>query len=304
MQDLVSIVIPTKNRATTLEKAIKSVLTQTYSPIEICVIIDGPDQETRQMLDKYLGRGICIHIHETKGVGGSTARNIGVQVADGKWIAFLDDDDEFMPEKLEKQLSLLDHNYEARHLSFSSVLTYEAGCPTQTFILPDFSWQSNKYTIGEYLFSRKGRKTMGFIQTSTLLIPRELLLEIPFTNGLKKHQDWDLMLRMEQAGVEIKQLESPETIYHQQVSTRKRIGQQNIWQFSEQWAQKMNLSINARDSFMLSIVIRGIAMDKTLSRRTRQREIMIRVRKISWNWKHMVSYFYMIAINLVRVYLK
>ncbi|EUJ18735.1 glycosyltransferase [Listeria grandensis FSL F6-0971] len=303
MRDLVSVIIPTRNRVRALEQAIKSVFKQTYTSIEICVVIDGEDDETKQMLEKYSGGEIDVRIYQTKGVGGATARNIGVQMARGKWIALLDDDDEFLPDKIEQQLALLDDNPNVRHLSFTSVLTYPAENKKKTFILPATSW-NDKYTVGEYLFCRHRRKTLGFIQTSTLLIPRKLLLEVRFTDGLKKHQDWDLILRMEQAGIKIKHLNSAKTIYHKQISNEKRTGQQNIWRFSEEWIDTVVLSRQARDSFLLSIVIRGIATDRSLSMRERQREIMARIGQVKWNWRNIGNYFYMACINMIRIYIK
>ncbi|MBC6315244.1 glycosyltransferase family 2 protein [Listeria grandensis] len=304
MRDLVSVVIPTRDRVKMLERAVASVLSQTYPAVEICIVIDGEDDVTKRFVQRYMDGEIPVKVLQTKGVGGSTARNLGVGIAAGKWIAFLDDDDEFLPDKLEKQLALLDENSEARHLAFTSVATYAPGKPKRTYQLPYIPWKEGAYSVGDYLFSRKSWKTIGFMQTSTLLIPRKILLEIPFTEGLKKHQDWDLLLRMEQAGVEMKHLASAETVYHQNVATAGRVGQLNAWTFSEKWMETAPLTRTARDSFLLSIVNRGIATDTSLTKWQRQKAIVARGRKVHWNIRYSGSYLYMLLINLIRVYSK
>ncbi|WP_137657378.1 glycosyltransferase family 2 protein [Listeria newyorkensis] len=304
MQELVSVVIPTCHRAGTLKRAMDSVLRQTYESFEICVVLDGDDEETRDLVKRYISEDKPVRCVQTSGVGGSAARNLGVRMAQGEWIAFLDDDDEFLPTKLEKQLGLLGFDSEKRHLAFTSVLTYKPDKVDARFVLPHVNWEETACSVGEYLFCRKGRRTMGFMQTSTLLIPRKILLEIPFTDGLKKHQDWDLLLRMEAAGVAIRHLESPETIYHQHKMAAKHVGQQNAWRFSEEWMRSMPLADGARDAFVLSIVNRGIATDSSMTIWERQRELFKRFWKVHWRVKGAGSYVYMIGINLVRVYSK
>lgn len=304
MRGLVSVVIPTCRRAETLKRAMDSVLCQTYEAIEICVVIDGFDEETRKLVTRYIEAGQPVRCVQTTGIGGSAARNLGVQMAQGEWIAFLDDDDEFLPTKLEKQLALLGFDPEKRHLAFSSVLTYKPNRAHQRYVLPYMNWEEAECSVGEYLFCRKGRRTIGFMQTSTLLIPRKILLEIPFTDGLKKHQDWDLLLHMEAAGIEIRHLESPETIYHQHSMAAKHVGQQNAWRFSEEWMRTVPLAKSARDAFMLSIVNRGIATDRTMTVWARQRELFKRFWQVRWGLKEAGSYVYMAGLNMARAYLK
>lgn len=102
---LVSVVIPTYNRAGCVCDAIDSVLAQSYSDLEIIVVDDGSTDETRQLLVRY-GDKIRYFYQENAGV--SSARNRGIKEALGEWIAFLDSDDEWVPEKLKKQLQCLD----------------------------------------------------------------------------------------------------------------------------------------------------------------------------------------------------
>ncbi len=93
----VSVIIPTYNRARYVTKAIESVLAQTYRDYEIVVVDDGSTDNTKEILQTYMDR-IRYNYQDNSGV--SAARNAGIKAAKGEWIAFLDSDDEWLPERL------------------------------------------------------------------------------------------------------------------------------------------------------------------------------------------------------------
>jgi len=101
---MVSVIIPTYNSVKCIRRAIDSVLAQTYSDYEIIVVDDGSTDNTAQVVKSYGGKVRYIY-QENAGV--SVARNTGIAAAKGQWIAFLDADDEWLPEKLKKQMELL-----------------------------------------------------------------------------------------------------------------------------------------------------------------------------------------------------
>ncbi|MBP7736611.1 MAG: glycosyltransferase family 2 protein [Spirochaetes bacterium] len=112
---LVSIVIPTYNRSNSIELAIKSALNQTYVHKEILVIDDGSTDDTKAVLEAYRSQVKYIY-QENKGV--SAARNTGINNASGEWIAFLDSDDEWNPNKLEIQMAFIDsHPHIVAHVT-------------------------------------------------------------------------------------------------------------------------------------------------------------------------------------------
>ncbi len=108
MTPSVSVIIPTYNRRAYVQEAIESVLAQTYTDYEIIVIDDGSTDGTAEALREQYGDRIRYEWQENQGV--SAARNHGIELACGKYIAFLDSDDLWCPEKLEKQIAYLERH--------------------------------------------------------------------------------------------------------------------------------------------------------------------------------------------------
>ena len=105
----VSVIIPTYRRPAELERALRSVLDQNFSDIEVIVVDDNPpDSAERRRTEELLGRtsGPLRHLKNDTPLGGAGARNVGIQAAGGQFIAFLDDDDQWLPGKLQKQMDL------------------------------------------------------------------------------------------------------------------------------------------------------------------------------------------------------
>lgn len=102
---MVSVVIPSYERAGFIGRAIESVLAQTYQDFEILVVDDGSADGTRDVVSSFRDERIRYVRHE-ENKGAAAARNTGISDAKGEYIAFLDSDDEWMPEKLEKQIKL------------------------------------------------------------------------------------------------------------------------------------------------------------------------------------------------------
>jgi glycosyltransferase involved in cell wall biosynthesis len=101
----VSVIIATYNNAHYILEAIASIFNQTYTSYEIIVIDDGSTDNTRQVLEPYIDK-MCYVYQENKGV--SHARNLGLEIAQGEFISFLDADDFFLPDKLAKQVAVFD----------------------------------------------------------------------------------------------------------------------------------------------------------------------------------------------------
>ncbi len=106
IKPLVSVIIPTHNRSFLVKRAIRSVLNQTYSNFECIVIDDSSLDNTNQIIKSFEDERIKYLVHK-KNKGASAARNTGISHSNGKFIAFLDDDDEWLETKLEKQMNLI-----------------------------------------------------------------------------------------------------------------------------------------------------------------------------------------------------
>lgn len=107
----ISVIIPTYNRKNTLPRAVESVLNQTYKPVEIIVVDDGSTDGTKEWFSEMYP---LVHYIYQVNSGVSSARNTGINSARGDWIALLDSDDEWLPDKLELQVKLLQNNAELR----------------------------------------------------------------------------------------------------------------------------------------------------------------------------------------------
>jgi glycosyltransferase involved in cell wall biosynthesis len=187
----ISVVIPTIRRPQIVCQAIQSVLAQTYSDFEIIVVIDGPDADTAAALARIDDKRLRV-IALTQNVGLAEVRNIGSQHAVGEWVAFLDDDDEWLPEKLARQVAAAEAmggsrvfvacRYIEQNSDFKRILPYrfpESGEP-----------------LSEYLFCRRGLSSVcGLLQPSTYFVSRRLVLEVPFRR-LRPHEDFDWLMRI------------------------------------------------------------------------------------------------------------
>ncbi|MDJ0568546.1 MAG: glycosyltransferase family A protein, partial [Pleurocapsa sp. MO_192.B19] len=103
----VSIIIPAYNGDRYIAEAIEGILTQTYSDYEIIVVDDGSTDNTRQIIQQY---GDRIQYLSQTNQGVAASRNLGLKASQGEYIAFLDQDDVFLPHKLASQVTLLDQN--------------------------------------------------------------------------------------------------------------------------------------------------------------------------------------------------
>jgi glycosyltransferase involved in cell wall biosynthesis len=247
---LVSVVIPTRYRPDFVCRAVASALGQTHQNVEVLVVIDGPDPETEAALRTIKDpRLIVLALEEN--VGGSEARNIGAREGHGKWVAFLDDDDEWFPEKLAKQKAEWEASSHQNPVVFSSII---GRTPTEDFYWPRRFPQPGE-VASEYLFCRKG-PTFGdsLLHTSTIFASRQLLLDVPFLKGLKKHQDWDWLLRIaEHPGVGLHVVREPLAIFHIG-GQRKSVSRAADWKHSLEWALSNRQRMTGRAfSFFVAI---------------------------------------------------
>lgn len=108
MKPLVSVIVPTYRRKDTLRSSLDSLLSQSYSPVEIIVVDDNADIEWNNCVQNIIkGYPSVVYICNSKNLGSAESRNIGIRAAKGDYITFLDDDDIYLPEKIDKQLQYM-----------------------------------------------------------------------------------------------------------------------------------------------------------------------------------------------------
>ncbi len=120
---LVSVVIPTHNRPDFLKKTLQSIIDQTYSHMEIIVVSNGVNKDNENIA-KNLNDQRIVYVDQANSGGPASPRNHGIRMAKGKYVAFCDDDDLWMPEKIEKQVNALEKNLECG-LCYSKMLRFD-----------------------------------------------------------------------------------------------------------------------------------------------------------------------------------
>jgi glycosyltransferase involved in cell wall biosynthesis len=230
----VSAVIPTRYRPEVVHRAIESALAQSMTNLEVIVVIDGPDKATEESLATITDPRVRV-IALAEQVGGSEARNTGVRAARAPWIALLDDDDEWLPQKLQVQLEAAESLNAEYPVIYSR---YTGRSPIGDFVMAARLPGENE-PVSEYLFCRSGlRFGETGLGSSELLAPTRLMTEVPFKVGLRKHQDWDWVLRAAQhPGVKLLVVPELLAIYYMDDVT-PRVSNNAEWRFSLDWVQE------------------------------------------------------------------
>ncbi len=227
----VSVIIPTTRRPALIGRAVASVLAQTMADLELIVVVEGPNPETSAILAAIADPRLRV-VQNDSPTGAGAARNLGAAHARGDWLAFLDDDDEFLPEKLETQLALA----AGRNVLVSCrsrVVT-----PHATYVWPRTLYDGRQ-PIDEYLFDRKTLfRGDTLLQTSSYLLPRPLFERTRFGDS-RQNEDTTLLLRVtKQAGAAI--LVAPETlvVLHTE-EARESLGSLYQWRDMLAWADSV-----------------------------------------------------------------
>ena len=198
MTPRVSVVVPTHRRPGLVRRAVASALAQSVGDLEVVVVVDGRDAETVAALDG-LGDARVRAVVPERALGNGAARNRGVAEARAPYVALLDDDDAWLPGKLDAQLAEAERaEAEAgRGGAALPVVTSRLVARTEreTFVWPRRRPRPGE-PLSEYLFCRRTPRTgEGLVQTSTLLARRALFRRVPFAERMPRYVDVDWLLR-------------------------------------------------------------------------------------------------------------
>lgn len=182
---LVSIIIPTHNRAKMLNRAVDSVLAQTQTDFELIIVSDASTDGTEYMVKSYDDPRV-ISLRHDQPKGASSARNTGLKACKGQYIAFLDDDDEWLPNKLQAQLSVIDNSPPEVGLVYTWMEYVQDGKSIET----------RAPKLKGYIFPEMLDK-QAITNSSTLLIKREVLNKVKgFDEDLPRGNDGDFIRRI------------------------------------------------------------------------------------------------------------
>lgn len=191
MNKKVSVIIPTYGGPDFLERCINSVLTQTYNNIEVVVVDDnglGTEQQlrTEEVMKVYADDARVKYVCHQNNINGSAARNTGVKNADGEFIALLDDDDIFYPEKIKRQVELLDSLPDIFAATYCSCEIYNNGIKTG---------ETSASKSGNLLYECLSNRVQ--MASTSLLIRKSAFLAIGgFDESFRRHQDWEFRARL------------------------------------------------------------------------------------------------------------
>jgi glycosyltransferase involved in cell wall biosynthesis len=229
---LVSAIIPTIRRPLLLRRALASIFAQTHRDLEAIVVIDGPDPETAAMLRQIDDPRLRV-LQNQHSLGPGGARNAGAVLAKGEWLAFLDDDDEWLPEKLARQLAAASAEQDVLICCRSRVITPHA----------TYEWPRRLYDgvtpVDEYLWRRRSLfQGEAYIATGSFVVPRRLFLRTQF-GSTPQNEDSTLLLRVtKQAGGRIVMVPDVLVVIHAD-DPKNSVGRNFIWRDCLAWLDSM-----------------------------------------------------------------
>lgn len=252
---LITVIIPTYNRADYIEETIQSVLNQTYQNFEIIVSDDGSTDNTKEIVESFNDRRIKYIFHENSGLPAVT-RNRGIKQSSGEYIALLDSDDLWLPDKLKKQIGEFEKNGNIGLV-----------CTKSFHFNKEKKWIQYKH-LSEKDFTFKSLFLRNNIICSSVVIKKSVLDDVGLFNENPKIQsgeDYELWLRIAKK-YEIKYVNIPLAKYrnHEEVIRKKDV-------------ERINMLINIYTSLMENkviddnlyrLIIRGLNSQKILSRLT------------------------------------
>ncbi|MCR5485070.1 MAG: glycosyltransferase [Clostridiales bacterium] len=225
MVEKVSVIIPTHKRPHFLSRAVDSVLAQTYGNVEIVVVDDNaPDSDDRRrtvnVMKQYKNIRRVIYVLNDRSLGGGPARNKGIEASTGSYITFLDDDDVYLPKKIEVQLRFMKEN--DLEMSFTDVYLHDNNDRL-------FEFRRRTYITdcdNDELMRQHILHSLG--PTSTFMIKRSALLEAGGFSDVPMGQDFMLMWRMIEFDIRIGYLPGSNIIQYLHDGERISVGQNKI----------------------------------------------------------------------------
>ena len=267
-----------------MKRAIESVLNQTYKDIECVVVDDASDESSEDLCSQYAVRYIYIPKEDSR--GGNYARNVGIRTTDGKYVAFLDDDDYWMPTKLEKQVDLISSKDNCE-IVYCRRLFEKVRKDGSSFIKED--------RVSSYSFQGDLSEEILFdiaTTTSCILCSRDFLFEIGlFDEALKCWQDYDLTIRAAQKSL-IYMVDEPLVVYRQDYSKNARISNEYYI-----WPETVSYIFNKYESLYSKLTLKKKLRVKMLIHRVGKK----RAKRCGMRWLHL---YHAVLYNMLYLFFR
>lgn len=254
MKELVSVIIPSYGGGEYLRRCVDSVLSQTYQDIEVVVVDDNGlgtenQRKTASQMEVYKDNPKVKYVCHEVNKNGSAARNTGAKNSSGPYIALLDDDDEFYPDNIETQMSVM------TSLGDDYALTY---CGIRSYIGDRFDHERHPSKSGNLLFEVMRHEVV--IGSSTLLIKRSVWEKLGgFDESFRRHQDWEFTARV-CADYKVKAIDH--------IGVKRNIIMRNspknadvAYEYRKHYLEKMKPYIERLPADQQELVVKGNLMD-------------------------------------------
>lgn len=204
-RELISVVIPTYNRYKELIRALESVKNQTYKNLEVIIIDDNVDQKLSKKIEILIKNKYnnYIYIKNQENIGGALSRNKGIEIAKGKYISFLDDDDEYYPNKIEEQ-----YKFFIEKKDEELALVY---CYGDIYYPNGLKEKERTSSRGNCLVEQMKGNLAG---TSFWMVRKDALIKSGCFKKIHSHQDGIVLLNLLANGYKIDLVEKDLVIYH------------------------------------------------------------------------------------------
>lgn len=272
----VSVVIPTTGRAS-LVSAVASAARQARVGVEIIVVSDTEEASA-------IPASVTAQAHRSLATGGSRggayARALGTSAASCEWVAYLDDDDTWHPDKLARQLQVAATAKGSVPILSCLVRSLDLGSNARVEPIPMKAF-AEEMPLDRWLFYRRRLDVRrNLIPTSTILLPTELARAVKWNSDISRHHDWDFLLRARaESGTRIFQL--PEVLVEISVGASSSMTERSDWRASLEWAQSMRQSWDddTYSDFLAGQVLRYAIQTRDLRA---IRQVLSEIRRAGW----------------------
>jgi glycosyltransferase involved in cell wall biosynthesis len=228
-----SVIVPVYNRAATVLPTLESVRAQTFTDFECIVVDDGSnDGEQLREVVESLDDARFRYVRRENG-GGGAARNTGIDEAKGEFVAFLDSDDRWLPEKLERDAD----SHPANRVVYSPMFVERAG---RIVGQRPGRGPRTREPMGDYLTCGE-----GFVPSSTIVLPAQLAKEVRYDHTIHFGQDADFAIRLASTRAEFHMLSDPQAVMSDD-ETGERLSRSNDWRAALEWLDRIRPALSDR----------------------------------------------------------